>query len=107
MSNGRKMAPKDVSAPGPDAPLAHRRPGYSLSGCTPAEPDATSPGEVILPRRLSGDKEAARAAFTEAAHRFGTPFNFIANTDVVVHSGAPIPAGRVSIIVQGTATAGL
>jgi len=29
---------------GPDAPSAHRRPGYSLSGCTPAEPDSASPG---------------------------------------------------------------
>ena len=44
MSKGRKMAPGDVCVPGPDAPLAHRRPGYSLSGCTPAEPDAASPG---------------------------------------------------------------
>jgi hypothetical protein len=30
------------------APLAHRRPGYSLSGCTPAEPDSASPSNVIL-----------------------------------------------------------
>src|SRR5262249_11308093 len=44
VSNGRKMAPKNVSVPGPDAPLAHRRPGYSSSGCTPAEPDSASPG---------------------------------------------------------------
>ena len=40
------MAPKNVSVPGLDAPLAHRRPGYSLSGCTPAEPDAASPGNA-------------------------------------------------------------
>ena len=46
MSNGRNsMAPEDVSAQGPDAPLAHRRPGYSSSGCTPAEPDSVSPGK--------------------------------------------------------------
>ena len=45
MSNGRKMAPENVSAQGPDAPLAHRRPGYSSSGCTPAEPDSASPGK--------------------------------------------------------------
>src|SRR5262249_19288880 len=44
VSDGRKMAPKDVPVPGPDAPLAHRRPGYSLSGCTPAGPDSASPG---------------------------------------------------------------
>src|SRR6266403_305871 len=29
------VAPGDVSVQGPDAPLAHRRPGYSLPGCTP------------------------------------------------------------------------
>src|SRR5437879_12308332 len=47
VSNGRKnMAPENVSVQGPDAPLAHRRPGYSLSGCTPAEPDSASPGIV-------------------------------------------------------------
>ena len=38
------MAPENVSVQGPDAPLAHRRPGYSSSGCTPAEPDSASPG---------------------------------------------------------------
>ena len=49
MSNGRNsMAPEDVSAQGPDAPLAHRRPGYSSSGCTPAEPDSASPGNSNL-----------------------------------------------------------
>src|SRR5438067_9458334 len=33
---------------GSDAPSAHRRPGYSLSGCTPAEPDSASPGAVSI-----------------------------------------------------------
>lgn len=47
------------------------------------------------------------AAFTNAAHHFGTPFNFIAATTVIVSSGAPIPSGRVSITVQGTASAGI
>ena len=31
-----------------DAPSAHRRPGYSSSGCTPAEPDSASPGDSSL-----------------------------------------------------------
>src|SRR5439155_27280131 len=45
VSNGhKKAAPDDVSVQGPSVPLAHRRPGYSLSGCTPAEPDSASPG---------------------------------------------------------------
>jgi len=43
VSNGRKTRPLTVR-PGARAPLAHRRPGYSLSGCTPAEPDSASPG---------------------------------------------------------------
>jgi hypothetical protein len=33
---------------GPDAPSAHRRPGYPLSGCVPAEPDSVSPSSVRL-----------------------------------------------------------
>ena len=33
---------------GSDAPSAHRRPGYPLSGCVPAEPDSVSPGSVRL-----------------------------------------------------------
>src|SRR5215831_11066072 len=44
VSNGRKNTAPDVWGQGPDAPLAHRRPGYSSSGCTPAEPDSASPG---------------------------------------------------------------
>jgi len=39
----KKRPPEDWSSRG-DAPSAHRRPGYSLSGCTPAEPDSASPG---------------------------------------------------------------
>jgi hypothetical protein len=49
VSNGRKsVAPENVSAQGPNVPLAHRRPGYSSSGCTPAEPDSASPGNSNL-----------------------------------------------------------
>ena len=36
---------------GQGAPSAHRRLGYPLSGCVPAEPDSVSPGAVIVPRR--------------------------------------------------------
>jgi hypothetical protein len=51
MSNGtEKTAPGALRHQGPDTPLAHRRPGYPLSGCVPAEPDSVSPGDVILPR---------------------------------------------------------
>ncbi len=33
---------------GPDAPSAHCRPGYPLSGCFPAEPDSVSPGNIRI-----------------------------------------------------------
>jgi len=60
VSNGKKdAAPEDVSVQGPDAPLAHRRPGYSSSGCTPAEPDSASPGNGILSWRRTRHNERA------------------------------------------------
>src|SRR5689334_11481834 len=31
-----------------EAPSAHRRPGYPLSGCVPAEPDSVSPGGGVV-----------------------------------------------------------
>lgn len=39
-------APDGFHHQGPDAPSAHRRPGYPLSGCVPAEPDSVSPGNL-------------------------------------------------------------
>src|ERR1700726_3890245 len=48
---------------GSDAPSAHRRPGYSLSGCTPAEPDSASPGAGESSRALGllqGQRKATR-----------------------------------------------
>jgi len=39
---GTEAAPNDLNRQGPDAPLAHRRSGYPLSGCVPAEPDSVS-----------------------------------------------------------------
>src|SRR5208337_1806639 len=48
-SGGRqRTAPGGFDHQGPDAPSAHRRPGYPLSGCVPAEPDSVSPGRVRL-----------------------------------------------------------
>src|SRR6516165_2382460 len=40
------MAPGGLHHQGPDAPSAHRRPGYPSSGCVPAEPDSVSPGPL-------------------------------------------------------------
>ena len=47
---GRKKqrAPDKQTRRGPTAPLAHRRPGYPLSGCVPAEPDSVSPGDLSI-----------------------------------------------------------
>ena len=46
----KTTAPAGVSRQEPEAPLAHRGPGYSLPGCVPAEPDAASPGELTISR---------------------------------------------------------
>jgi hypothetical protein len=51
MSNSRmRTTPGSKRRQRSDAPLAHRRPGYSLSGCVPAEPDSASPGSLTVPR---------------------------------------------------------
>lgn len=44
----KTTAPENLDPQGPDAPLAHHRPGYPLSGCSSAEPDSVSPGNSIL-----------------------------------------------------------
>ena len=49
VSHGGKPGPRPPTWEGAflgDAPWAHRRPGYPLSGCVPAEPDSVSPGEI-------------------------------------------------------------
>ena len=50
----REKAPANLRLRGP-APWVRRRPGYSSSGCTPAEPDSASPGTAsIAPARAPG-----------------------------------------------------
>ena len=44
----QERVPDGFHHQGPDAPSAHRQPGYPLSGCVPAEPDSVSPGSVRL-----------------------------------------------------------
>jgi hypothetical protein len=41
-------APDNYHRQRPDALSAHRRPGYPLSGCVPAEPDSVSPDNHTL-----------------------------------------------------------
>jgi hypothetical protein len=52
----QKRTPEGWSLQGSDAPSAHRRPGYSLSGCTPAESDPASPGGKSLAELLDRHK---------------------------------------------------
>ena len=54
----KSAAPGKVLRQGPAVPWAHRRPGYPLSGCVPAEPNSVSPGQKKLP---------------EESHRFKCP----------------------------------
>ena len=44
----QERAPDGFHHQGPDAPSPHRRPGYPLSSCVPAEPGSVSPGSVRL-----------------------------------------------------------
>src|SRR6266478_4738345 len=53
----REMAPGGFHHQGPDAPSAHRRPSYPLSGCVPAEPDSVSPGA----ESVTGNSSARQA----------------------------------------------
>ena len=46
-----KMASANNGRQRPDALSAHRRPGYPLSGCVPAEPDSVSPDNATLPSK--------------------------------------------------------
>jgi hypothetical protein len=54
----QRAAPSLFLSQGPFVSWAHRRPGYPLSGCVPAEPNSVSPGQKKLP---------------EESHRFKCP----------------------------------
>src|SRR5215468_6831189 len=49
-----------------EAPSAHRRPGYPLSGCVPAEPDSVSPGGGTVTSRSERHKCNTPGRVTEA-----------------------------------------
>ena len=50
------MAPNRFGGQGPDAPLAHHRSDYPLSGCVPAEPGSASPDKDSIVGRKDGKK---------------------------------------------------
>ena len=57
VSDGETNDPWRLDSSRGDAPSAHRRPGDSLSGCTPAEPDSASPGTASI--RSTGRRHKA------------------------------------------------
>src|SRR5665213_103129 len=66
-----RTTPGSTSFQGSDAPLAHRRPGYSLSGCVPAEPDAASRGNstgAIQPGQLN--RGNSTVSFLDARRKY-------------------------------------
>ena len=58
VSNGHetRSPPASELAGGLVTPLAHPRPGYPLSGCSPAEPDSVSPGNGSVTSPMVADK---------------------------------------------------
>src|SRR5271170_351963 len=70
----KEMAPDDFHHQGPDAPSAHRRPGYPLSGCVPAEPDSVSPGSVRLaPTEQCGKPPSDTGVMPPKIHSYRFP----------------------------------
>jgi len=43
-----------------ETPLAHHRPGYPSSGCSPAEPDSVSPGLPTVADAVGANKAKKR-----------------------------------------------
>ena len=63
MSEGGQEAPGHRGGRGRpcEAPSAHRRPGYPLSGCVPAEPDSVSPGGGNSNQKATREQDARPA----------------------------------------------
>ena len=57
----------------PDAPSAHRRPGYPSSGCVPAEPDSVSPGNHTLASMATTCKNPSDTGAMPEKSRLGAP----------------------------------
>ncbi len=73
VSHGGEAGPRATyvgRGPNGDAPLAHRRPGYPLVGCSPAEPTAVSPGATDVPQSQLANKP--KRLYTATSRRFTT-----------------------------------
>src|SRR5580704_15126745 len=64
----KEKGPGDLRSPEP-APLARRRPGYSSSGCTPAEPDSASPGKTSITQVAGQAKFKGKSETTVSSRR--------------------------------------
>jgi hypothetical protein len=73
----------------------------------PKDPNAQKFATVpMIPKGMnaSGDvilEPDADAVFSARGQMFGTPFNFIATTTIVVPSGSPSPQGMITVTVTG------
>lgn len=85
------IAPQSVTSP--DDPAAQK------FGTVPSSPAMANTESDVA---LEADSETV---FSGYAQNFGTPFNFIARTTVVVDSGNPAPSGKVDITVTGQVSA--
>jgi hypothetical protein len=84
----------------PDGTTDPTGPGAQKFGSVPAIPAGTNAsGDVVK-------EPGADALFTMFGQNFGTPFNFIASTTVVVPTGTT-PTGMVDITINGTIAAKL
>ena len=67
---------------------------------------------VSLPKTVAGKMSEetvtvtpeAQQSFSDMALNLEKPFNLIAGTDVLIHSGTPVPKGKVDIKVDGKVT---
>src|SRR5437588_6055168 len=87
-------------------PLAHRRPGYPLAGCSPAEPTSVSPGDVDVPQGPPAhkSKQAAQAswervAVTRAALSVAKERSFFVQTMGSTSVAASTPNEKVTVVV--------
>jgi hypothetical protein len=85
----------------PDGVMSASDPSAQKFGTVPMIPAGMSQsGDVIL-------EPDADAVFSARGQMFGTPFNFIATTTVVVPSGSPTPMGMITVTVTGKISAKL
>jgi hypothetical protein len=71
MNSGDQRSRRRRGVPPAPAPLVRRRPGYSSSGCTPAEPDSASPGPGSIAQRWRWQQRVLETGETTVTSRRG------------------------------------